>query len=357
MINNCTFRNFSIPLILGVMLVGTVSCSPNSSEERDEKLILISDEIGPFFLQHAGMEIEHVVPVRNPSKTEAMTLKVARRSCNCLNLGIPPDPISPGATGRVKLHVSVPYRTGVKKAALQLTTGLSDKPDLVVRLSILTHARISVDPPKFPVVEVKPGNREVIPFDVVLRQPLHEAKLPASVEGVGDRLTVEVVGETAEDQDEARVITLNCQATIRCPGIDEAYCPAELVEETIRIRYGEHSANRTIGWRPPQIIALQPKKLFFQSGTTSEKLVRLRATEPFAIVSVESEVAFVRARLDSRQSKTDHEVRIQVLGGDPEQTSMASTAYIEFRTNHPEQQRVRLPVFVLWAKRREPSQP
>lgn len=342
-------------MIPGAVLLGILSCSRDSSDRREGALRVISDEVGPLFLDDAT-QIEHDFSVRNLSDTEPMKLEIAKRACSCSTIAIPPGPVHRGATALVKLAVSVPYRTGVSNAAVQLKTGLSDDPDLLLRLSISTYRRISVEPPVFRVAELRPGSQEIIDFDVLLRQPLDEPELPMHVEGLGKRLSVEVLGETEERRDEAHVITVRCRAKIRSPSFDDPDCPAGLMEESIRIRHGKHSTSQTVRWSLRQVITAEPRKPFFQCGSrqTAAKVVHLRASQPFQIVSVESPVPFIAARVHSRQSQTDHDVTIEVLGSAQERPSTATTAYIDFRTDHLEQGRIRVPVFVLWTDDAEP---
>ncbi len=342
-------------IILGGILVGMLSCSRDSSDRREGALRVISDEVGPLFLDNST-EIEHEFSVRNLSDTEPMKLEISKRACSCSTVAIPPGPVHPGATGVVKLAVSVPYRTGVSNAAVQLKTGLSDDPDLLLRLSVSTYRRISVRPAVFAVGELNPDSQKDIAFDVVLHQPAREADLPIRVQALGTRLSVEVLGETEEEQPEAHVTTAHCRATIHCPSLEDPDCPTGLVEETIRIQHGKHCRSQTIRWSLREVIAVEPRKLFVQCGNRQacRKTFHLCESQPFRIVSVRSEVPFITATVDSGESKTDHDVTVEVLGGARGNSSRATKALIDITTDHLEQRRVRLPVFVLWSDTAEP---
>jgi hypothetical protein len=336
-------------MILGGLLVAALSCTRDSSEGREGALRVISDEVGPLFLDNAT-EIEHDFSVRNLSGTEPMKLEVAKRACSCFIVAVPPGPVPPGATRHVKLAVSIPCRTGINNAAVQLKTGLSDHRDLLLRLSIPTYRRISVEPPVLRLSELRPGSQEVISFDVLLRQPLDEAELPVHVEGLGKRLSVEVVGTTQEQQDQARVISVRCRATIHCPSFEDPDCPAGPMEEQIRIRHGEHSTTQAIRWSLRQVIVAEPKQLFFQcaSRQNPEKVVHLRASQPFRIGSIATDPSFIQVRGEAPGSQADHELTVRVCGAGTADIPRAARGMIRFRVDHPEQKSVMLPIYVLW---------
>ena len=360
MVGPAANRNAALPaIVLALFGLGLASCSRTRSVELGDTFISVSEELGPVFAPPDGGKLGHVFTVPNPSKTQTMELKLVQRNCDCSDPIIEQARIEPGGEG--KIQVSVPMSGGlpVKKVAMQFATGLTDRPDLFVRLLVHIHPRICIDPSEFASIELLPGEEKVVAFDVNVHQPADEAKAPVRVQAEGEHLTVTVLSTKERTEGQVRTSTLRGQAKVHCPNIDEASYPDGPVEGRVTVRHKDYSLIRRINWRGRQVIALEPKKLFLRASSkaTSIKAVRLSAAEPFAVVSVACDAPFLRVRLPEQEARTEQQVEIEFSGTAQENSPMASTAEIEFRTDHPQQEKIRLPVFVLWAKVTDQGQP
>jgi len=339
-------------LLAGCLL--SVGCSSYSNRPEahpsasadDESTLRVHHDAVSLFVPPRGGEVAIPVSFRNPSSTSTLELELVSKSCECAGFETTPKQVGPGGEGVMTLRTTFGPASENRRLRLRFATGLDQPENIVFTVEMRAFPAIEFQPSVSQVLAIPFGRSADLEFDLLLHQPEQEPAIDPEISSRAGELTVSVAGEDEQVDHGVRRRTIHCVASIDVPSQADFDRSPVVQEAVVAVQCGDHAATLPVLWRPQNLIRCEPKSLLVnaaQRGNTQR--VELTSEAGFRILSLDtgllSLVADVRLETEAKRHVVKVSLDGSLPGKGPRKFSITAT------TDHPQENRVEIPVYVL----------